>query len=414
MKILIFAASWYNRGDEAAIRSMIDELKRLYPSAVFKMHFATMQVEETPYKDIPIVPNFFNVRRRNFLGRVAYGIAVRSRGKICFLGAAGGKSGTENGNALKAFIRAVKWCDLAVYAPGGPNIGDLYRTYILLDCIDLLRAYKKPYVFYAPSMGPFKQYKRRIARAIRSAAAVCLREEVSAGYVRKLVPGKEICTSLDAAFQHSVDTTMYQKQMQEYPGLTEFLQRFRKVVGITVTDLQWHSLYKGHETVDKIGKAFRGLLSYLYDNGYGVVFIPQLFGKYSDKEYMSGFSGEHCFVLDAEHDCYFQQYLIAQLYAVVGMRYHSNIFSAKAGVPFVSVAYEQKMTGFMQKTGLSEYCLSLAQLSESALIARFEKLCRHHEEYKLKLSELKEWCRTESYRTTQTVAAYIQRAGLDR
>ena len=65
-----------------------------------------------------------------------------------------------------------------------------------------------------------------------------------------------------------------------------------------------------------------------------------------------------------ERDTYFQQYVIGKLYAVVGMRYHSNIFSAKMGIPFVSVSYEQKMKGFMQSIGLSEYCIDLNELSE--------------------------------------------------
>ena len=41
------------------------------------------------------------------------------------------------------------------------------------------------------------------------------------------------------------------------------------------------------------------------------------------------------FMIDAfseERDTYFQQYVIGKLYAVVGMRYHSNIFSAKMGI----------------------------------------------------------------------------------
>ena len=41
--------------------------------------------------------------------------------------------------------------------------------------------------------------------------------------------------------------------------------------------------------------------------------------------------------MDDMHDCYFQQYIISLIKAVVGMRYHSNIFSAKMGTPFVSV-----------------------------------------------------------------------------
>ena len=47
-------------------------------------------------------------------------------------------------------------------------------------------------------------------------------------------------------------------------------------------------------------------------------------------------------------------------YAIIGMRYHSNIFSAKAGTPFISISYEQKMAGFMNKMNLEKYCICTA------------------------------------------------------
>lgn len=68
------------------------------------------------------------------------------------------------------------------------------------------------------------------------------------------------------------------------------------------------------------------------------------------KEYC--FDEDNYFVIcsdDEKYDTYFQQYVIGCMYAVIGMRYHSNIFSAKMGTPFISISYEQKMQGFMKK-----------------------------------------------------------------
>lgn len=85
-----------------------------------------------------------------------------------------------------------------------------------------------------------------------------------------------------------------------------------------------------------------------------MIFIPQLYGNGNDYDLMSQYvtSSESCYVVKADsdlYDAYFQQFLISKLYMVIGMRYHSNIFSAKMGTPFVSISYEQKMQGFMKK-----------------------------------------------------------------
>lgn len=61
------------------------------------------------------------------------------------------------------------------------------------------------------------------------------------------------------------------------------------------------------------------------------MFIPQLYGNGNDYDLMRTFCCDtnDYFVVtasDERYDTYFQQYLIGQLYAVIGMRYHSNIF----------------------------------------------------------------------------------------
>ena len=91
---------------------------------------------------------------------------------------------------------------------------------------------------------------------------------------------------------------------------------------------------------------FRGVLKRsiktLVDKGYGIVFIPQLYGTGNDYKLMSGFAtGKDSFFTipdsDDRYDSYFQQYVIGQLYAVVGMRYHSNIFLRRWGLRYFGV-----------------------------------------------------------------------------
>ena len=39
MNIFVFGANWYNRGDESAVRAMLDEIKDRYPECNIKIHF---------------------------------------------------------------------------------------------------------------------------------------------------------------------------------------------------------------------------------------------------------------------------------------------------------------------------------------------------------------------------------------
>ena len=96
----------------------------------------------------------------------------------------------------------------------------------------------------------------------------------------------------------------------------------------------------------------------------------------------------------------FQQYVIGCMYAVIGMRYHSNIFSAKMGTPFISISYEQKMQGFMKKMELDRYCISLDKLSDEELKKKFSILTDNYDEYKKYLISVHDKMKKESYETT--------------
>lgn len=111
--------------------------------------------------------------------------------------------------------------------------------------------------------------------------------------------------------------------------------------------------------------------------------------------------------MDDVHDCFFQQYVIKKMYAVIGMRYHSNIFSAKMGTPFISITYEQKMKGFMEKADLMDYCIDIRELSYEILLERFQKLISNYDVYKGYLYHKKTEFKEESHRTTEIVEEVI-------
>lgn len=405
MNILIIHAHWHNRGDEAAIRAMVDSLKDKYPDAKIKVLMNNAEIMQFNYSGNITAESVAYPRKRNLL---IEGIpCILSKGKFII---------SERGKRFRKFVTDA---DIVLHAPGGPSIGDIYSDIELLYLYRLMivKVLGKPYGFYAPSMGPFNKksgLKNSIRKKILDGASIfCLREPISAKYVDSLNCNNKPTVTLDSAFQYPVNEEENEKKLKEYQELDEFLKKNDKIVGITITDLTWNPKYENNKNfADIIRESFTKMITYLKEKGYAVLFIPQLFGVANDKEYMESFCQENCFVMDDEHDCYFQQYIISKMYALIGMRYHSNIFSAKMGSPFLSIAYEQKMSGFMEKIGLTQYCINASELSFDELKSRFEILEDNHGKYKEYLESIKDNLAKESGKTTEIVIDFLEKNGI--
>lgn len=397
MNILIFGANWQNRGDESAIRALIDELRKRCPTCQLKIQYNFIK-SGFPYKDIELVEGFKRPSRRNILGSLYYYISILSGGKIY-----------AKSNKIESFLKAIDWADLAVYAPGGPSFGDYYKQYYLVDMMLLLQKKHIPYILYAPSVGPFEHNKRYIANRLKGAKRIWFREEISQKYFESLGLSTKSDVTLDSAFQHSIDTLHYEKILIKDYKLNEFMKSHSKIIGITITDLKGHLKYKNKIISRNIADSFKEFIADLIVKEYGIIFIPQIFGfENGDFVYMHEFLIKNCYILSEDYDCYFQQYLISKLYAVVGMRYHSNIFSAKMGTPFISIAYEQKMTGFMKMAGLEEYCFDVKELSFRKLSEKFSLLEKNYDRYQAMLSVRKEEFKRKSYHNTEMLCEVMK------
>ena len=145
MKILVINCHSDNRGDEAAVHAMVDEINISYPNTIITL---SIRGAGTKYPNMPsnvkMIQQFMPL---SFKTKFAHKIAVLTRGRIAI-------SVHE-----KELIDEIVQADIVLHAPGGPSIGDTYYndepTYLAI--YDLLIAMHKPYMFYAPSMGPFRK-----------------------------------------------------------------------------------------------------------------------------------------------------------------------------------------------------------------------------------------------------------------
>lgn len=402
MNILIMNCHTANRGDEAAVRALVDELITVYPD----IHITLGMRGNTHYPNLPDCVTSINqliVTKEDY----KYRIAKYTKGSVAI------------GRTYNKFFDAVKKADLILHAPGGPSIGDTYYSAepSYLRVYDLLIKMKKPYMFYAPSMGPFNNKERNTWRrkVLLNAKAVVLRDPISADFVKEFVPERQIYQTLDSAFQHDINMLENENKFSQFKELREFISKHEKCIGITITDLMWHPVWsKNTDVIDNIRKTFTDFIKEKTALGYGIVFIPQLYGSGNDYNLMDSYckDKENCFVIpdnDDRYDTYFQQYVISKLYAVIGMRYHSNIFSAKMGTPFISVSYEQKMQGFMEKMNLEQYCIPLKNLSIDVLNSKFEILVNDYGEYHNQLISKHLDMKKEAYKTTEIIEEIIDK-----
>lgn len=403
MNITILHAHWFNRGDEAALRAMVDEISYIYPTAQIHVQILGQPIWFPTNKNVRLVYSSLPAGKR--FKWLDYYLRYYTNGLI----------GLKKSS--KEFVETIKHSDIILHAPGGPSIGDIYssseRGY--LARLNFVRKLHVPYAFYAPSMGPFynKKNSRIRKKVLKSAKFIAVREGLSKQYLMEYgFSDKDVIVTLDSAFQHEVDIYKYGAQFSQDSDLQIFLSKYKKTIGITITDLQWNPKYKGDIMLqENISSTFREIIAWLSNQGYGIIFIPQLFGNSNDVAYMSSFCNSNTYILPViqANDCYYQQYVIQKLYAVIGMRYHSNIFSAKMGTPFISISYEQKMIGFMQKASLETYCIDITKLSFEKLVEKFELLCTKYDMYRAYLKQKHNDWREESYATTNLVKETVSR-----
>lgn len=395
MKVLILHAHWNNRGDEAALRAMIDSLRSQLSVEKTWIMMVSFAAQEFPYRDIEILRLYPTMWY--WLDWLDAAVNILTFGTFSI---------TTRG---KKFLRALKEADVVIHAPGGPTIGDLnplgdyqYLHRLLMAKIFL----RKPLFFYAPSMGPFSGRLRNVLRRfiLGRADAIVLREEISQTYLREQL-GLEARVTVDSALQNDIP----EDYLSKYGNVSEILAILggNKTVGMVAADLKWHPSYRDHQDLAQYTvSCFQEVAAYLIQRGYSILLIPQLFGEVEDVgilERIREVDTEHMWLCPPNVDSFGQQVIIGKLFGLVSMRYHPVIFAAKAGVPFVSVYYEHKAEGFVRKTGLGELAVPVDRMSPSEIIDRFRLLERDYDRIREQLAASAVRLKEDSRQTTRII-----------
>jgi len=395
-RIVIVNAHWNNRGDEAALMAILHGLINEYKDAKITILFKDPNSVEL-FPDMEGV-TFYHAQFKTNIWDIW--LTTLTRGWIGF------------NKILKKSVRTLKRSDFIIYGPGGSVINKRFwwsKQMEYLTPFLCAKFYKIPMVVAAPSMGPFDTAKsNKITKwLLKTPKALVVREEISRKYLEEIGITKNVHVTIDSAFYDKVDKTENELKLEQLSELSDFLKFYKKVVGITITDFSWHVKYnKDKELSLRITDSFQKFIADLKSKNYGVLFIPQLFGNQNDYDYMNKFTDDNTFTMNDHLDTYFQQYIISKLYSVVGMRYHSNIFSAKMGTPFIAVVYEEKMEGFLELAELMDYSLQLSEISASKILEKFSLLEINYQQIKIQLKWKNENWKKRAEKTIELLRLY--------
>lgn len=399
IRVCIVNAHWSNRGDEAALRPIINYICDNYANIELTIIFKDRkEVQQFPY------PNTVKHFSAQYLPKSLEEVENAIEGKEVI------------DEKMMSIIDTIRNTNLIIYSPGGAVISERFwwrKQIEYLVPFMCAEKYDIPIVIAAPSMGPFDEDSKKncyVRKQLSCAKVFCVRENISAGYLKK-IGIDDIVTTIDTAFYDDPDMDKNNEILSQQEKLKHFFDRYERVVAITLSNFLWHVEYKDkRDMLERQEQATIKFFKYLNYKGYGVLLVPQLFGNQNDKMYLEKFILENSLILPDVFDAYFQQYIISKCYAVIGMRYHSNIFAAKMGIPFIAIGYEEKMYGFMHDWNLEDYLVKIDEYKYDLLLQKWKMLETNYCKYRNQLVSNREIWRSKAAITMNYIGNEIEKA----
>lgn len=390
--VLIVNQHGENRGDEAALRAMLDAFAReaapIRFTVVIQTRLRTFSIETE--HDVEFLPALLPLPE--LPGLVWWSVCRALR-----LG------GVPRSRVTRALAAAYANADLVVSAPGGPYFGDGYWSHEPLHWwfAWLGLVHRTPVFLYAPSAGPFRRPVWNVARRAllrRFAQPLCVREAQSAALLRELVGGDSpVEITADSALQDACPRIEREDYfIGERSGL-----RARFVVAVSARDQR----SMGYDA------AFRAAMVRIHEvRDAHFILLPQLTGAHSDVAYLRGIGAGLPTSLswelaDPALDSTGQREIVAISDFCLTGRYHPQIFAAAAGVPGVCVYYEHKALGFMRALELEDLAVDARKVDAPTLVGAVERALARLPELADHLASREPDLRASARRTTWLAVA---------
>lgn len=272
--------------------------------------------------------------------------------------------------------------DVIIMAPGGINLGG-FQDWKHLSLLLIARKMNKKLVYYGRSIGPFydenweqRRFKELACKALKYCEFVSLRDEKSVQVAKEL---NILCVpTVDSAFLDSTEV--------EIPvGIQQLIENNPYIVFVP-NELRWHYAFQNIEASD-INNFYVRLVDIMqkYYPKHKIVMLPQTNNqKRNDYDYFCELreifqNKENIVVIPDTYSSDIQQAVVKRAILMVGARYHSIVFAINQGIPFISLSYEHKMSGLLEKLGETDRMIDIVPIfsnSQTMEVAttRFETL----------------------------------------
>lgn len=374
MKILLIDQPLWNRGDESAHKGLIRSLITAIPNAAIKvMEIDVKQaaIDEFDMK-LPQVQfiNLHSLSRKWFI-RIFYHAYEYYIGWLLLW--------LPIGRKIKKMYEDA---DIIIMAPGGINLGG-FQDWKHLSLLLIARKMNKRLVYYGRSIGPFsdknwkqRRFKKLACKALDYCEFVSLRDEKSV----------QVAKALNISCVPTVDSAFLDSTEVEIPVEIQHLIGNNPYIVFVPNELRWHYAFQNVEASD-INNFYVRLADIMqkYYPKHKIVMLPQTNNQSrNDYDYFCELreifpNRENIVVIPDTYSSDIQQAVIKQAILMVGARYHSIVFAINQGVPFISLSYEHKMSGLLEKLGETDRLIDITttfddQHKKEATINKFEFL----------------------------------------
>lgn len=355
MSILILNQHTSNHGDEAAGKALIRGIRESAISERISILYNIDELKEIEKFKVDNNIEHFCSKKSNFFDKIL--LVLTFILPFCLI-----KYFFKFGNFTKYEYNLIQNYENIINGPGGVNIGPykdwkyIWRLYVSLKL-------NKKVAMYSISFGPIPKnflFKRVSEYILSNVDFLSLRDNKSQKYADDL--------SID--YIKSIDTAFLNNQpFIEIPK--EILLEDKYVVVVPNQLDRWHPNFKEFNSND-FEELYVSVINYFLSMNLKIVLLPQLYGSQNDSIYFNrlaekSINSKDVVIIKDVYSSDIQQKIISKAEFLIGARYHTIIFSVNNKRPFLSLAYEHKMTNTLELIGLSENNVLLKDVLEKKI-----------------------------------------------
>ena len=272
-----------------------------------------------------------------------------------------------------------------LHANGG--LPESYKIYYFLYHIRLaLSCGHKVYVMpnsYGPFNAPF--VKMMIKKTLSKCEVVMSRESISQEQL------SDVC---GVASKRTCDLAFFLCEDENFDAAKELYNRGidtnKKIVGLTMRPYRFPGEADAEGKYERYKLALAQFVDWLSNNGYYPLLIEHVFDDneheqdiqcISDVEKFLDKGTQYSVFSNRELTCRQMKAIYSKMYALIGTRFHSVIFSISSMVPSIAITYGgNKGTGIMKDMNIQDFSIEMNSLSYEKLKAKFEILTKRRRE----------------------------------